>query len=123
MTTTEEKAALAAMRTIVAAFEALSPATAGAVFVDLWKDESPTLTALGGGLMRGDTTEEIAADVAFSAWYGDGREVIEKLGDAEPWATIRRGLYDMLLAAHLDGAPPWPNDVDDMEPPPPGAKP
>lgn len=50
--------------------------------------------------------DELARSLYSSARFGDGIDIMRRLGDGEPWLTIRRAVFDVLAAVDATRTPP-----------------
>lgn len=98
---------------ILKAFAALPDTVRKVVIMDMLEDPSEVLSGLAEALLPPrsykeprDRAERVAHALYFGAWLGDGREIVQRLGDAEPWATVKLAVWEV-AHAHDVGAFPW----------------
>lgn len=101
MTTTveETEAATKAAKRIIKAISALSPWVRLNLAMALAAESSTTLSSIGDALLgQDDPVAAMAHSLLVEVFIGDIEDVAPKLGDTEPWCTIRKSLEEVTRA-------------------------
>jgi hypothetical protein len=93
-------AAEAAAKRIVDAVTTFSPWIRLNLATALAAERSDTLRTVGESLLGKDPIASMADGLLVDVFLGDLEDIGPKLGDAEPWATIREALEDVAEAWH-----------------------
>ena len=81
---------------IVDAFAPLPPWARIQVALSLSEDKSTTLSACGDALLGRHPVPTLARSLNFEMLIGDCEDVALRLGNAEPWSSIKAALEDVI---------------------------
>ncbi len=93
--------ALESAASIIMAIEELDPLHRSAFLWDCSVGEAGVLSGIADAFRYADRNrrlEELASRLVGECRFFDGRQVVEELGDAEPWISIRRACWDVIHA-------------------------
>jgi hypothetical protein len=98
MTTESDAVALAAAGRIVESVGRFPPWMRQQLALFLANDTSETLEAVGLSLIEDEPVAALARALQAEVFLGDAQVIAAQLSDAEPWATIRGALEDVIAA-------------------------
>ena len=93
--------ALEAAASIIVAIEELDPLHRSALLWDASTGPPGVLSGIADCWRIAEQNrrlEELASRLYGECRFFDGRQVVEELGDSEPWITIRRACWDLIAA-------------------------